>query len=61
MVQIHELEIDEEYNEILEDVKEECDKYGTVISLKIPRPMLGEFVMGVGKVFVEFSSIEEAK
>lgn len=32
------LEIDEEYNDIKEEVKEECEKYGKVLSIKIPRP-----------------------
>ena len=34
--------------DILEDIKEECSKYGTVKSLEIPRP--GFDSVGVGKV-----------
>ena len=35
---------------ILEDVREECSKYGTVISVEIPRPVEGILVPGFGKV-----------
>jgi hypothetical protein len=31
------------------------------MSLKIPRPMMGLSVPGLGKIFVEYSMIEEAK
>lgn len=37
-------------SDILEDVKEECGKYGVVKSLEIPRPIKGVEVPGVGKV-----------
>jgi splicing factor U2AF subunit len=43
------------------DVKEECSKFGFIISLKIPRPMMGLTVPGLGKIFVEYTSVEEAK
>ena len=34
----------------MEDVKEECGKYGVVRSLEIPRPIKGVEVPGLGKV-----------
>lgn len=34
----------------MEDVREECNKYGFVKSLEIPRPIQGVDVPGVGKV-----------
>ena len=34
----------------MEDVREECSKYGFVKSLEIPRPIAGVDVPGVGKV-----------
>jgi len=34
----------------MEDVREECGKYGLVKSLEIPRPIQGVDVPGVGKV-----------
>lgn len=36
--------------DIVEDVKEECNKYGNVKSIEIPRPIRGVEVPGVGKV-----------
>ncbi|XP_063446983.1 splicing factor U2AF 50 kDa subunit-like, partial [Mytilus trossulus] len=57
MITPEELEDEEEYEDILEDVKEECGKYGVVRSLEIPRPIKGVDVPGCGKIFVEFNSI----
>jgi len=36
--------------DIIEDVKEECSKYGAVRSVEIPRPIKGVEVPGIGKV-----------
>ncbi|XP_021902214.1 splicing factor U2af large subunit B-like isoform X2 [Carica papaya] len=47
---------DEEYEEILEDMREECSKFGTLLNVVIPRPNPnGEQMPGVGKVFLEYS------
>jgi len=51
MVTAEELQNDEEYNDIVEDTKEECAKFGEVLSIAVPRN--GE--PGTGLVFVEFS------
>lgn len=57
MVTPEELRDDEEYEEILEDIREECNRHGAVRSVEIPRPLEGvDDVPGVGKVFVEFMS-----
>ncbi|CAF3731926.1 unnamed protein product [Rotaria sp. Silwood1] len=61
MVTEEELRDDEEYEDIMEDVREECGKYGFVKSLEIPRPIQGVDVPGVGKIFVEFTSISECQ
>ncbi|XP_015472333.1 splicing factor U2AF 65 kDa subunit [Parus major] len=50
MVLPEELLDDEEYEEIVEDVRDECGKYGTVKSIEIPRPVDGVEVPGCGKV-----------
>lgn len=50
MVMPEELLDDEDYEEILEDIREECCKYGTVRSIEIPRPVDGVEVPGCGKV-----------
>jgi splicing factor U2AF subunit len=49
----------DEYDDILQDVKEECDRFGKVLDLQIPRPLgrSGEGP-GVGKVFVRFEDAE---
>lgn len=50
MVLPEELLDDEEYEEIVEDVRDECSKYGLVKSIEIPRPVDGVEVPGCGKV-----------
>nr|AAB38280.1 splicing factor U2AF65 [Caenorhabditis briggsae] len=61
MVTEDELRSDEDYEEILEDVREECSKYGIVRSLEIPRPYDDHPVPGVGKVFVEFATTSDCQ
>merc|ERR1712170_110270 len=61
MVTEDELKDEEEYEDILEDIREECSKYGEVRSLEIPRPLPGVDVPGVGKVFVEFRTDSECQ
>jgi len=42
-------------------VKEECEKYGKVLDMKIPRPTGGSRQSnGVGKIFVKFDTPESA-
>ncbi|KAK6932547.1 RNA recognition motif domain [Dillenia turbinata] len=51
-----ELMDDEEYDEILDDMREEGAKYGTLVNVVIPRPNPdGEENPGVGKVFLEYA------
>lgn len=38
MIKIPILEIDEEYDDILRDIKEECENFGKVVKVVIPRP-----------------------
>lgn len=48
--------------EICDDVKEECVKFGEVVALKVPRPSGGSRQSaGVGKIFVKFDTTESAK
>ncbi|CAJ2648679.1 unnamed protein product [Trifolium pratense] len=45
-----------EYEEILEDMRDECRKFGTLMNVVIPRPNPnGELSTGIGKVFLEYS------
>ncbi|XP_046369996.1 splicing factor U2AF 50 kDa subunit-like isoform X1 [Haliotis rufescens] len=57
MILAEELEDEEEYEDIVEDVREECGKYGVVRSIEIPRPIKGVEIPGLGKIFVEFNSV----
>jgi len=61
MVVAEELADEEEYEDILEDIREECGKFGEVRSLEIPRPVPGVEVPGLGKVFIEFGSQAECQ
>lgn len=61
MVVPEELTDEEEYEDILEDIREECAKYGSVKSVEIPRPVPGVDVPGCGKVFVEFYGIPDCQ
>jgi splicing factor U2AF subunit len=48
-------------SEICEDVREECEKYGKVLEMKVPRPTGGSRQSnGVGKIFVKFDTPESA-
>ena len=40
------LTLQEEYEDILEDIREECGKFGEVKSIEIPRPVPGVEVPG---------------
>ncbi|CAI5723966.1 unnamed protein product [Peronospora destructor] len=60
MVTPEELEDEEEYADILDDIKGECERFGTVSSLLLPRPRDG-IPSAVGKVFVEFGDVQAAQ
>ncbi|XP_029492445.1 splicing factor U2AF 65 kDa subunit-like [Oncorhynchus nerka] len=61
MVMPEELVEDEDYEEILEDISEECCKYGSVRSIEIPRPVEGVEFPGCGKIFVEYVSTADCQ
>jgi len=46
----------EEYQEIQDDIREECMKFGRVMSIQIPKDG-----PSAGNVFIEFYTMEEAK
>lgn len=69
LVRPEELVSDEDHADIVEDVRQECEKYGNVMSVTIPRPALTDDgkldpamppVDGLGRVFVEFADREDA-
>ncbi|CAG0915278.1 unnamed protein product [Notodromas monacha] len=61
MVTPEDLKDDEDYEDILEDIREECNKYGVVRSIEIPRPIEGVDLPGLGKVFVEFNTVSDCQ
>ncbi|KAI1382261.1 hypothetical protein F4677DRAFT_401419 [Hypoxylon crocopeplum] len=62
MVTPEELMDGDDYQEICEDVQEECSKFGQVLDLKVPRPTGGSRQSaGVGKIFVKFDTTESAE
>lgn len=54
---MEELSNDEEYNDIMEDMQEECAKYGPINQIIIPRPGAPT---GVGKVILNFGDVTSA-
>ncbi|KAL9124543.1 MAG: hypothetical protein Q9217_006131, partial [Psora testacea] len=62
MVTPEELIDNEDYEEICEDVKEECEKYGTVLEMKVPRPSGGSRQSnGVGKIYIKYDTPDSAR
>jgi hypothetical protein len=49
MLDVEELRDDTEYGEIMEDMKEECGKFGAVLSIVIPRPPVPGSTDAVGR------------
>ncbi|KAJ1888809.1 hypothetical protein LPJ71_008373 [Coemansia sp. S17] len=63
MVTVSELVDDLEYADILEDVQDECGKFGNIVSVVIPRPApdgSDEKVPGLGKIFIEYADVAAA-
>ncbi|KAI8874755.1 hypothetical protein K501DRAFT_234669 [Backusella circina FSU 941] len=60
MVTPEELEDDEEYQDIWEDIAEECSKFGTIVDMKIPRPNKEQPVPGCGLIFIRYESKDQA-
>ncbi|KAK7258269.1 hypothetical protein RIF29_32857 [Crotalaria pallida] len=56
-----ELKEDEDYEEIIDDMRQECSKFGNLVNVVIPRPQPnGELSAGVGKVFLEYADTDGA-
>lgn len=50
------LQVEEEYEDVVEDMREECQKYGPVVSLFVPKENPGK-----GQVFVEYAKAGDSK
>ncbi|KAG0747968.1 hypothetical protein G6F57_001116 [Rhizopus arrhizus] len=59
MVSPEELEDDEEYQDIWEDIAEECAKFGNIVDMKIPKPQKDQQVPGCGLIFVRYETTDE--
>ena len=59
---VEELADDEEYENIMEDMQEECGKHGEISTVIIPRPAKDgdASAPGIGKVFVQYISVDAA-
>uniref|UniRef100_A0A0D9XUG8 Splicing factor U2af large subunit n=1 Tax=Leersia perrieri TaxID=77586 RepID=A0A0D9XUG8_9ORYZ len=61
VVSADELRDDEEYEDIVQDMREEGCRYGNLVKVVIPRPdPSGAPVPGVGRVFLEFADVESS-
>lgn len=60
MVTIEELKDDEEYADIVEDIKEEMDKYGEISEMVIPRPQGAEIHESVGVIYIKYTEVQSA-
>ncbi|CAO2813724.1 unnamed protein product [Amaranthus hypochondriacus] len=61
VVTADDLRDDDEYQDIMIDMKEEGEKFGSLIKVVIPRPgSNGELGPGVGKVFLEYADTESS-
>ena len=61
MVTAEELMDQQDYDEIVEDVQEECNKFGRVLEIKVPKPSMGSRQSsGVGKIFIKYDTPEHA-
>lgn len=60
ILNMDDLEIDEEYNDLIEDIREMADKYAEVISIKVPRPIDGDKnIPGLRNFYLCYKSIED--
>ena len=52
-----------DYDEIIDDFRQKCSTYGTVLNVEIPKPNIENqtYTEEVGKIFVKFSTIKTAK
>ena len=63
VITIEDLWEDDLYEELIKDMKEECEKFGPVEKIDVPRPDPKTGIVGpnVGKVFVKFAYLIPAK
>ncbi|KAK8831508.1 hypothetical protein WA577_000592 [Blastocystis sp. JDR] len=61
IISLEDLEEDEDYEALLEDLRQGCAEFGTVVKLHVPRIHHGEKeIPGLGYAFVQYASVLEA-
>lgn len=56
------LDDDDEYQFLIDDVKKECQKYGNVVAVLLPRKDIeGKILEGIGNAYVLFDDVEGSK
>jgi len=61
LVNVTELFENSYYEEVLDDIQEECKKHGRILEIEIPRPNINRsHVPGLGFVYVKYESVENA-
>ncbi|XP_009794023.1 splicing factor U2af large subunit A [Nicotiana tabacum] len=61
VVTVDELNDDDDYQDILEDMRTECEKFGALVNVVIPRPNPnGVPTPGLGKVFLEYADVDSS-
>ncbi|XP_047042581.1 poly(U)-binding-splicing factor half pint-like [Lolium rigidum] len=63
MLSLDQLQADDEYQQLVEDVSDEARRFGDLVKAVIPRPGPGAddpVVAGAGKVFLEYASLDQA-
>ena len=60
MVSEHDVDSEDDYNGLKEEVEEECKKFGNLISLKIPRPTDQYPLTALKKIYLEYATTEDA-
>jgi len=61
MVENEDLESDEEYKGLMEEVEEEVKKFGKLLSIQVPRRASGSIeASAVGKIFLEYATTQDA-
>ena len=59
LVNIAELFDNAYYDELCEDINEQCQNYGRILSIEVPRPIInGPSIPGLGFVYVQYESVE---
>ena len=61
MVTDEDLATDDEYQGLMEEVREECAKFGRLISMKIPRKATSSIqASAIRKIFLEYATVQDA-